>query len=307
MRGTPLSPKQWLHRSFLPEHDRKLLPEGRVNGPMPWVIAIMMFLTVLAAAAGIVITVMALQVEDELAGRLTVQITAANADTRAAEADAAEAVMRRATNLTDIDRLSDAEAAALVEPWLGADLAKADFPIPVLIDARLDGGQAGSATALRSAIMRVAPSARIESQKNLAAPISRLMRTLAILALSLVALLAAATGAVVMLTAKGALGNHRNVIEIMHLLGGTDRQISRLFQRRIVLDALFGGIIGLLIAFITIVILQVQIDQSGLGLISGAGLPWYGWIILAILPLAGAGLANLVARLAVGRALRRMH
>jgi len=31
----------------------RLLPEGRVAGPMPWVIAIMMFLTVLAAAAGL--------------------------------------------------------------------------------------------------------------------------------------------------------------------------------------------------------------------------------------------------------------
>lgn len=302
MRGTRL-----LHRLFLPEHDRKLLPEGRVNGPMPWVIAIMMFLTVLAAAAGIVITAMALDVEDELAGRLTVQITAPNADVRRGEADAAEAVMRRAPNLTDIKRLSEAEAAALVEPWLGSDLTKADFPIPVLIDARLKDAKAGSAASLRAAVLAVAPSARIESQKNLAAPISRLMRSLAVLALSLVALLAMATGAVVMLTARGALGNHRGVIEIMHLLGGTDRQISRLFQRRIVLDALFGGIIGLILAFLTILFLQMQIDQSGLGLISGAGLPWYGWIILAFLPLLGAGLANLVARMAVGRALRRMH
>jgi cell division transport system permease protein len=32
--------------------ERGLLPEGRLAGPMPWVIAIMMFLTVLAAAAG---------------------------------------------------------------------------------------------------------------------------------------------------------------------------------------------------------------------------------------------------------------
>ncbi len=296
-----------IHKWFLPEHDRKLLPEGRVNGPMPWVIAIMMFLTTLAAAAGIAITAMALQVEDQLAGRLTVQITAPNEDTRAAEADAAEALMRRSPQLLEIERLSDADAAALVEPWLGSDLSDSDFPIPVLIDARLAEGQSGAVMALRSAIMRVAPSARMESQKNLAAPIARLMRSLAILALSLVALLAAATGAVVMLTARGALGNHRNVIEIIHLLGGTDTQISRLFQRRIVLDALFGGLLGLVLAFITILLLEAQIDQSGLGLVSGMGLPWYGWIVLALLPLAGAGLANVVARLAVRRALRRMH
>ncbi|MBA3895611.1 MAG: cell division protein, partial [Sphingomonadaceae bacterium] len=33
--------------------DRRLLPEGRLAGPMPWVIAIMTFLTLLAAAGGL--------------------------------------------------------------------------------------------------------------------------------------------------------------------------------------------------------------------------------------------------------------
>lgn len=297
-----------LHKYLLPEHDRKLLPEGRVNGPMPWVIAIMMFLTVLAAAGGIMITATALSIEQQLAGRITVQIIAANADRRTEEADAAEAIMRRSPALTDIDRMSREDSAALVEPWLGSDISDAEFPIPVLIDARLAEGQAaGAIDALRAEIRRVAPSAKVESQQSLAAPISRLMKTLAILALSLVALLATATGAVVMLTARGALGNHQKVIAIIHLLGGTDRQISRLFQRRIVLDALFGGLIGLLFGFVTIIALQVQLDQSGLGLMSGAGFPWYGWIILAILPLGGALLANGLARFAVGRALRKMH
>ena len=32
--------------------DRKLLPDARLSGPAPWVIAIMMFLMILAAAGG---------------------------------------------------------------------------------------------------------------------------------------------------------------------------------------------------------------------------------------------------------------
>ncbi|TVV69603.1 cell division protein, partial [Sphingomonas solaris] len=36
---------QWLR---VPPAERRLLPESRLSGPMPWVIAIMMFLTVLA-------------------------------------------------------------------------------------------------------------------------------------------------------------------------------------------------------------------------------------------------------------------
>ena len=36
-------------------HDRKLIPDGRFTGAMPWVMAIMIFLTLLAAAAALVL------------------------------------------------------------------------------------------------------------------------------------------------------------------------------------------------------------------------------------------------------------
>src|SRR5579862_5587682 len=63
---------------------RRLLPEGRLSGPMPWVIAIMMFLTILAAAAGIALSVGAAALGQTLAGRVTVQIVDADAPRRAA-------------------------------------------------------------------------------------------------------------------------------------------------------------------------------------------------------------------------------
>ena len=58
--------------------DRRLLPEGRLAGPMPWVIAIMMFLTVLAAAAGLGLGGAAASLGQDLGGRLTVQILQPN-------------------------------------------------------------------------------------------------------------------------------------------------------------------------------------------------------------------------------------
>ena len=53
--------------------DRRLLPEGRLAGPMPWVIAIMMFLTVLAAAAGLGLGGAAVRLNAQLGSRITVQ------------------------------------------------------------------------------------------------------------------------------------------------------------------------------------------------------------------------------------------
>ena len=73
----------------IPAHDRRLIPEGRLSGPMPWVIAIMIFLTVLAAAAGLAMTRAVGDVSDELSSRATVQIIEANPEIRARQAEAA--------------------------------------------------------------------------------------------------------------------------------------------------------------------------------------------------------------------------
>ena len=52
---------------------------------------------------------------------------------------------------------------------------------------------------------------------------------------------AVATGAVVLLAARAGLETHRETISVMHMLGSTDVQVARLFQRRIALDAAIGG------------------------------------------------------------------
>ena len=60
----------------------RLLPGGRGAGPMPWIIAIMMFLTVLAAAAGLGIGAAVQSMSADLAGRASVQIVEADAQAR---------------------------------------------------------------------------------------------------------------------------------------------------------------------------------------------------------------------------------
>ena len=68
--------------------DRRLLPEGRLAGPMPWVIAIMMLLTVLAAAAGLRLASAASGLDAGIGNRLTIQIVEPNPDRRAAQSAA---------------------------------------------------------------------------------------------------------------------------------------------------------------------------------------------------------------------------
>ena len=115
-----------------------------------------------------------------------------------------------------------------------------------------------------------------------------------------------ATAATVVLAARAALDMHRGTIEVLHLMGATDVQVARLFQRRIALDALFGGLVGFILAALVLIGIGERVSALGSELLGSAGVPAPAWGILVGLPLFGVLLAMLVARLTILRALGRM-
>jgi cell division transport system permease protein len=119
-------------------------------------------------------------------------------------------------------------------------------------------------------------------------------------------LMTIATSAAVVLAARAALNTHRATIDVLHLLGSSDGQIAGLFQRRITLDALFGGFAGLLLALMVILLIGDRMRALGSELLGSVGLGWGGWLLLLIFPLIGAALSTLSARITVLRALRQI-
>jgi len=286
--------------------DRRLLPEGRLAGPMPWVIAIMMFLTVLAAAAGLGLGGAARSLGADIGNRATVQIVEANPDRREAQARRAVALLESQAGVARVRRVSDGEMAALLEPWLGSGGLDSDVPVPAMIDVELSQATPPSLDSLRAALVRAAPAARLDDNGQWLAPLARLMNALKWLAIALVLLMIGATAATVVLAARAALDTHRSTIEVLHLMGATDVQVARLFQRRIALDALFGGGVGLAAAALVLFAIGSRVAALGSDLLGSAELPALGWLLLVALPVLGVVLAMLVARGAILRALGRM-
>ncbi|HPB23369.1 MAG TPA: cell division protein [Novosphingobium sp.] len=288
--------------------DDLLVQQGRLAGPMPWVIAIMVALTVIAAAAGLALANTARNAADELSGGITVQVIEANPVERARQAQAAVRVLRETPGVASAHAVSQAEVDRLIEPWLGTRAAgDEDIPVPALVDARLrdpvDGETLG---AMRRLVRQVAPAARVDAQSSWLGPVFGAIDSLQWLALALVGLLAGATCAAVLLAVRTALGANRDTIEIVHLLGGTDVQIARIFQRAVGFDAAGGGTLGLALGLAAVLLLGERFAGLGAGLVSGGALGWADWLLLALIALAGVVLAMVTARLAVTRALRRM-
>lgn len=291
----------------LPAHDRKLIPEGRISGPMPWVIAIMLFLTLLTAAVGLSLIVAVQESGEDLAQKATVQIIETDPVARAAQKAAVSKLLREITEISSVDPVPDGEIRNLLKPWLGNDVIDADIPVPAIIDISFEKIPDGaSLRALKGRIAKVAPEIRIDSHSSWIAPFIELMSSLIYLAAAIFLLLLIATSAVVILAVRSTLNTHRGTLEIMHMMGGTDLQAARLFQRRVALDALLGGLVGFATSATVILALGDRIAAVEPGLFTGVSLPWFGWFLLALIPLAVMGLAMLMARWTVMSALKKM-
>jgi cell division transport system permease protein len=274
--------------------DSGLVPQTRLAGPMPWVIAIMVALPVIAAAAGLALSNTARSASAELAGGITVQVIEANPVLRRQQAEAAVRILRATPGVIEAAMVAPDEVERLIEPWLGTRAAgDEDIPVPALVDARLRDPINGEVLGqLRRTVREVAPAARVDAQSTWLTPVFDAIVSLQLLALAMVALLAVSTAAAVLLAVRNALGANRDTIEI--------------FQRSIGFDAAGGGAVGLALGLVAVLFLGRQMGELGAGLVSGGALGWLDWVLLALVPVAGILLATITARLTVMRTLKRM-
>ena len=294
-------------RPFRGQRAAQLVPQARLSGPMPWVIAIMVALTTIAAAAGLSLDNLADRARAELDGGATVQVLETNPQRREQATRRVLAYLGEAPQVASYRRVPDAELEGLLEPWLdlGEDTG-ATVPVPSLIDVQLASGAGADLPRMRQDILAIAPRARIDTQASWLAPVFTALESLQWMALALVGLLALTSVAAVWLAARNAFGTNRETIEIVHLLGGTDKQIARVFQRSIAFDAVLGGAVGLALGLVAIIALGDRFAALQSGMVAGGGLGWSDWLVLAAIPFVAVMIAIYTARVTLFAALRKM-
>ena len=283
----------WL---FAPPHDQRLIPGGRLRAPTPYVIAIMSFVMIIVAAAGFALANAAGVVASGIENRYAIQLPPGSLPRAAA-------AIAEVPGVRGVEAVPEQEMRETLGRWLGPVAAQQDLPVPALVHFDLADG-ADLASVAQQIEQRV-PRARVSAHEQSLRPLLGSLRTLQWLALALVLLMAAAAAAAVVLAARGALDTNRSTIEVMHGIGATDLQVTRLFQRKIALDALVGSLAGGAAAALALLLLA-----SGGAALAGdlAGAPPLGardMLILLALPLLLVVLATFVARAAVLAALRK--
>jgi cell division transport system permease protein len=274
---------------------------------LPWLIAFMVYMAVLALAGLLVLAAMARYWDSDVSGTMTVQIpptgSVADDDKRVR---AAVILLLGEPAIVHAEAITEGRLMALLEPWLGTAEVSADLPLPRLVDVEVKPGadldMAGLARRLDAAV----PGATLDDHRIWLDRLVRLVRSVEALAALVLALMCSATVGTVVFTTRTGLAIHHDVIEVLHLIGAHDGYIARQFAQRALTLGLRGGLIGLALAVPTLLAIGSLARRMEAGILPNLTLTLTHWLAIVSLPLMAAAIAMLTARLTVTRTLARM-
>ena len=215
--------------------------------------AVMAFFAVMALALGLAAGRLAATWNGALAQDATLQVFAP-ADEIEAQARAALNVLRTTPGIRSVRVVSLEEQKALLEPWLGPNVAIETLPLPLMIEVGTERDRLNRES-LDLRLSAEAPGAVFDDHAAWRAPLVATARRLRGFGFACLGLTALALAAVLGLAARGAVAANAPVIQTLRLVGARDNYIARAFTRRYTLRALSGALLGTLGAAVLLALL----------------------------------------------------
>ncbi len=276
---------------------------------LPWLIVPTVYLATIAIAFMLALNGALAQWDRGLAGTMTIELApSASSD---ANVNAVLALLHATPGIAGAAPLDRAAEGKLLAPYLGTAVAPEELDLPRLIDVRVAAGGTLDIKALRTKLTAAAPGAVLDDHQQWLDRLYALALSVEAAGLAVVAMVGAASVLTVVFTTRAGLAVHRDVIELLHMVGARDGYIARQFEREALRLGFAGGVGGLVLAAVTIwglghAAAAVSVFGEEAALLPDLRLVAWQWGALVLLPVA-AGLAAMVtARLTVLRALARL-
>lgn len=294
-----------------------IVPAGSVTGKsLTLVISIMCFLACLTVGAVYMMHQSSSSWLRDIASEVTVQMEPRDAATTEKTLKELVAYLAKQPGIKTTRALSTTESGALLEPWLGSSEALKSLPVPRLIALELDRLQPPDFEELRAGLGRQFKGVTLDDHRQWQQQIRSVTRSFALGGLTILLLVAAATTAIIISATRAAMASNREIVEVLHFVGATDKFIAREFERNFLRLGVRAGLVGALSAMTVFALMPLVMEMLGGGTLSlaemrrltGTGaLDPMGYGILGLLVFIVAALCMLTSRLGVYRILHNRN
>ena len=297
------------------ESDAQLIPRDSVAGrALVVVIAIMTFLACLTAGAALLVADGSRGWRSEVLRDATIQVKPRSGDDIESLVDKAVSIASHAKGVESAHAYSKAESEKLLEPWLGPGLSLDDLPVPRMIAIRVARGAVVDTATLRQALARDVAGASLDDHRGFIDRMRRMANTAIAGGLGIFGLVLAATILSVAFATRGAMASNRPIVEVLHLVGASDRFIAREFQTHFRRLGLRGSMIGGLAAmaffaaasFLSFLWAHSPGGDEIAAMFGSFALGPYGYVALALVCAAVTLLTGLLSREIALRHLRTL-
>ena len=225
--------------------------------------------------------------------------------------DAAQSLAVLLVELPGVERANAEdreETEALLAPWLGENLPE-DLPVSRYITLHVDASRTGISEEIYEAARGAGFQIEVEKHQAWAEDVERSLGILRLIGMVALTLLLTIVLSVIAFATHASLLARRDVVNVLHTCGASDRYISRLFEYRFFGLGLRAGGIGALFALLGAMLLFFGAKQAGdRNWLLPQMEPDFGtFFVLLITPAIAAIVSMIAARITVSRALGELN
>ncbi|MCH9764376.1 MAG: ABC transporter permease [Alphaproteobacteria bacterium] len=286
-----------------------IVPSGAVTGrSLTLVISIMCFLACLTAGAVYMINQSADAWMRDVASEITVQVDAKEGQDTSKVVQRVADLLQSQPGIADVDILSSAESSKLLQPWLGSIEGIGDLPVPRLIAIELDRGATPNLDSIRSTLSKQFTGVTLDDHRQWQKQIRTVTRSFALGGIAILSLVGIATILIIVTATRSAMTSNREIVEVLHFVGATDRFIAREFEKNFLRLGIRAGIIGAVCAMVVFLLLPIATELLGGGslttvelnrFIGSGSLDLMGYAFLGLVIIVVAALCMLTSRFGV--------
>lgn len=290
-----------------------IVPPGSVTGhSLTLVISIMCFLACLTSGAVYMIHQSAEAWMKDIASEVTVQVEPPDGIDGEKLTGDVSAFLEKERGISAVRVMSVEDSTQLLEPWLGSTDALKALPVPRLIAIVLDRETPPDLDAVRASLAQQFQGVSLDDHRGWQRQIRTVTHGFALGGLGILLLVASATTAVIVSATRSALAANREIVEVLHFVGATDRFIAREFEKHFLNLGIRAGLVGAVCAMAIFLLMPTVVGLIGGGavtmaevqrLVGTGSLDIAGYLLLGIVVIVIAALCMLTSRFGVYRIL----
>lgn len=275
--------------------------------------SIYMYLFVVVLALVMAINTMVNRWEKDILGAITIQISPIEDENKKIDTAKTEEQLNKVLQYVEntdgvksVHVLDNKTVEKLMTPWLGNKVDITSLPIPQLLDVQLEDNEEINYDEMTQGLHKVTPNAAIDNHRLWLNRLLKFADSLKSLALCVLLMVTGICAFSVYYSARTSLGINANSIEILHIIGAKDEYIAKQYAKSYAKIGFFSGVIGLLFAVPSIILVSKYGLSTGSGLLNSAGLSVIHWLIIMITPLFSLLYAMATAYYTVNKSLEKM-